>query len=228
MHATCPVGHCLCGKTSAEKCRRTAKRADERRGRHGIPRCCPWRNGHLRCNAWSVFENPQKAIPASFAPLWRCAFFTETGGKSPCNCGFFLFPMHSGEKTAFPAHTGINSCVRPRRNASGVFLPEGNGLVDPAFGHGAGTQAKAMRQAGVMMKLRGNTQRAEGLNAPLHGAPTGDAVALADTGEGGRVVLCIIGMASVLHDDRRRARIIALAKSRRAVGTQPCRHARAR
>ena len=42
---------------------------------------------------------------------------------SLCNCGFFLFPMHSGEKTGFPAHTGIKLLHPPQAERFRRFPP---------------------------------------------------------------------------------------------------------
>lgn len=108
-----------------------------------------------------------------------------------------------------------------------VCLPESHGLIEPAFRNGARAQAKAMRQARVMVELRGDAQRVHRRQPPLHGLPVGDAVVLTDAGKGRRVARSIVRMAGVLHDDRRRAGVIAFSESLRAVRAEPRRHARA-
>ena len=73
-----------------------------------------------------------------------------------------------------------------------------------------------MPQTFIHMKFRGNAHRLERFDAPLHGAPVGDAVRIAHADKGRRFPFRITAaVPRVLHDDRRGLRGIVAAVFRR-------------
>ena len=57
-----------------------------------------------------------------------------------------------------------------------ILFPEGQGIAYPSVGHRAGAKAEAVGETLVGVKLRGDAQGREALQAGLHRAPRGDAI----------------------------------------------------
>src|SRR5699024_4600703 len=94
-------------------------------------------------------------------------------------------------------------------------LPECCRLIDPALRRRTGSQPESVAQTRVMMEFSGNSKGSQGIHSLLHGSPAGNSVALPHTGEGGRIVFCVIRMSRILHNDSPRPWKIRSSKRRR-------------
>ena len=67
---------------------------------------------------------------------------------------------------------------------SSIPFPKADRKVEPALGDRSRAEAEAVPQTFIHMKFRGNAHRLERFDAPLHGAPVGDAVRIAHADKG--------------------------------------------
>lgn len=74
------------------------------------------------------------------------------------------------------------------------------------------------------MELGGDTLGLQSLQPPLHRPPACNAVTGSHAGVCGRVALCVLAVARVLHDDRTGLGQVPAAERFRAVAAQVCRH----
>ena len=97
-------------------------------------------------------------------------------------------------------------------------------MIEPAFGRGAGAQAKTVGKARKDFDLGRGALRADGFNAPAHYAFVCDVVPVTHTGISGRLVAVDFPQPGILHDDGSRLRIRLFTEGCRAVAAQPRRH----
>lgn len=82
-------------------------------------------------------------------------------------------------------------------------LPEADCVADPAFGArtDADADAETMADAWVFAVLDFGPCTAQGANAPFHGRCRGNAIPLADDGEGRGLFSRVVGMCRIGHHD---------------------------